>query len=43
MHSMTLAVVLLAMLAGGMFWYWQALPKQAPSKKSACAGLQNRE
>jgi hypothetical protein len=31
---MTLAVVLLVMLAGGMFWYWQALPKQAPSKKN---------
>jgi hypothetical protein len=42
MHSMTLAVVLLAMLAGGMFWYWQALPKQAPSKKSARAGQAKR-
>lgn len=39
---MTLAVVLLAMLAGGMFWYWQALPKQAPSKKNARADSKGR-
>lgn len=31
---MTLAVVLLAMLAGGIFWYWQALPKKSPVKKN---------
>lgn len=36
-QSMTLALILLAMLAGGMFWYWQALPKQASSKKNARA------
>lgn len=32
---MTLAIVLLVMLAGGMFWYWNGLPKQAPTKKNS--------
>lgn len=39
---MTLAVVLLVMIAGGMFWYWHALPKQAPAKKNSTA-VQRRE
>jgi hypothetical protein len=34
---MTLAVVLLVMMAGGIFWYWHSLPKQAPAKKTAPA------
>jgi hypothetical protein len=40
---MTLALVLLAMLAGGMFWYWQALPKQAPTKKNSRAAEAKRK
>lgn len=31
---MTLAVALLVLLAVGIFWYWQALPKQHSAKKS---------
>lgn len=34
---MTLAVVLLVMMAGGIFWYWHSLPKQIPAKKSTPA------
>jgi hypothetical protein len=34
---MTLAVALLVLLAGGIFWYWQALPKQHSARKSATA------
>ena len=32
---MTLAVALLIMITVGIFWYWHALPKQAPTKKTA--------
>lgn len=39
---MTLALVLLAMLAGGMFWYWQALPKQATKKNNRAADAEGR-
>lgn len=35
---MTVAVFLLVMMAGGIFWYWQALPKQTPAKKNRPAG-----
>lgn len=35
---MTLAVSVLVMIAVGMFWYWQSLPKQQAIKKYAAAG-----
>lgn len=34
---MTLAIALLVMVALGMFWYWQGIPKQVPEKKNAPA------